>query len=398
SFLKGVLEAACKDVASNTGIDEAVREVALDSDTEGVAGQPPIVDTILKKIDDAAVFVADMTFTGSRLDGRLTPNPNVLIEYGWALKTLTHARVISVMNDAYGEPSRDTLPFDLSHVRWPIRYTLSDVDSSEQRTKEKTRLVAIISAALKASLATIPSHHDASFGFPFVEAKDGPARFRANGEPVGVDNDFGTAKGDVFLSGGPSIWLRLMPIIDKGSRWPTYKLQESAIKDGKMHLAPFSQGSGCNFLRAEDGFGIYCPTPRQNTQDGPVITGSIAFAFETGEVWSIDTLLLSYKEDWIPPENYFTTAITRYARFLRELGIEGPYRWIAGMEGVKGRRLYIPPPPNHISFGAEPICVADIIQEEGTYDGGDNPISALRPFFEKIYAKCGHPRPAHLHQ
>jgi hypothetical protein len=47
-----------------------------------VAGQPPIVETILRKTDEAAVFVADMTFTAKRVDGRPSPNPNVLIEYG----------------------------------------------------------------------------------------------------------------------------------------------------------------------------------------------------------------------------------------------------------------------------------------------------------------------------
>jgi hypothetical protein len=42
---------------------------------------PPIFDTILKKIDGAGIFLADVTFVGTRLDGSPTPNPNVLIEY-----------------------------------------------------------------------------------------------------------------------------------------------------------------------------------------------------------------------------------------------------------------------------------------------------------------------------
>ena len=58
---------------------------------------PPIVETIFKKIDRAAVFVADLTFAGRRPDGAPIPNPNVLIEYGWALKALGHARIISIM-------------------------------------------------------------------------------------------------------------------------------------------------------------------------------------------------------------------------------------------------------------------------------------------------------------
>src|SRR5258708_6997668 len=87
TFLKNVLEEVCAAITADTELDEALRDVEVDTDTKGVAGQPPIAETIFRKIDSAGVFIADMTFTGTRLDGRPTPNPNVLIEYGWALKS-----------------------------------------------------------------------------------------------------------------------------------------------------------------------------------------------------------------------------------------------------------------------------------------------------------------------
>ena len=116
NFVRDVLDQACADIAGDTTIDEALRsDLAVDSDTQGEAGQPPIAETIFRKIDGASVFVADMTFTNTRPDGRPSPNPNVLIEYGWALKSLGHARVISVMNDTptelrAGTPCRLILP------------------------------------------------------------------------------------------------------------------------------------------------------------------------------------------------------------------------------------------------------------------------------------------------
>ena len=103
TFLKDALDEACKGIAADTTLDEALRDIAIDSDTQGVAGQPPIAETIFNKIDAAAVFVADMTFTNKREDNRRAPNPNVLIEYGWALKSLAFNRVISIMNTAYGD-------------------------------------------------------------------------------------------------------------------------------------------------------------------------------------------------------------------------------------------------------------------------------------------------------
>jgi hypothetical protein len=84
NFLRKALEDACAIVTTDTAIDEAYRDLGVDSDTQDVAGQPPIVETIFKKIDASQVFVADMTFVAERSEGGRSPNPNVLIEYGWA--------------------------------------------------------------------------------------------------------------------------------------------------------------------------------------------------------------------------------------------------------------------------------------------------------------------------
>jgi hypothetical protein len=40
---------------------------------------------------------------------RPTPNPNVLIEYGWALKSLTYNSIVPLMNTFYGEPKPEDL-------------------------------------------------------------------------------------------------------------------------------------------------------------------------------------------------------------------------------------------------------------------------------------------------
>lgn len=101
NLIRKALEDAINAIAAEAQIEDAPRdELLLDSDTANVPGSPPIVDTILEKIQAADVFVADLTFVGSRRDGRPTPNPNVLIEYGYALHALSHRRVIGVMNAA----------------------------------------------------------------------------------------------------------------------------------------------------------------------------------------------------------------------------------------------------------------------------------------------------------
>ena len=131
--LERALERAVARISGDASIHEAVRDLAVDQGTQDVPGSPPVIETILGKIDAAAVVVSDLTFTGQRLDGRPTPNPNVLIEYGWALKSLTHSRIISVMNTAYGKPTADTLPFDLGYLRHPIQYNCPEDADDETR-------------------------------------------------------------------------------------------------------------------------------------------------------------------------------------------------------------------------------------------------------------------------
>ena len=99
--IETALKQALSKVAASIEVESAVREVGIevDRDTLDTAGWAPIVDTIFRKIDDAANFVPDVTFVATRLDGkRQTANPNVLVECGWALKSLKHERILPVMN------------------------------------------------------------------------------------------------------------------------------------------------------------------------------------------------------------------------------------------------------------------------------------------------------------
>lgn len=60
----------------------------IDRDTQGLAGAPDIGDSIYDKIDSADIFIADVTIINQDYAGRKTPNPNVLIELGYAIKAL----------------------------------------------------------------------------------------------------------------------------------------------------------------------------------------------------------------------------------------------------------------------------------------------------------------------
>lgn len=111
-------------------------------DTQGVPGSPNIVQTIFNRISKCAVFVADLSFVATvESKNKKAPNPNVLIELGFAAKSVGWERTILVLNDKFGEG--DDLPFDIKQHRWPIRYRLSEYTKvGEKRFKQLSDALA----------------------------------------------------------------------------------------------------------------------------------------------------------------------------------------------------------------------------------------------------------------
>jgi len=113
----------------------------LDFDTEGLPGSPSVVSAILRKIDESTVFVGDVTPTFKRFtEGaeRISPNPNVLLELGYALKRLGRERILLVLNSAYGSPEQ--LPFDLRGDRI-IPFRLGESSVLVERLRSAIHLV-----------------------------------------------------------------------------------------------------------------------------------------------------------------------------------------------------------------------------------------------------------------
>jgi hypothetical protein len=239
NFIERALEDAVKRIAQDLEVDEPVRDALIvDKDTMGVPGSPPIFQTILAKIDKALAFVADLTFTGTRPDGRLTPNPNVLIEYGWALKALGYSQVLAVMNAVHGRPTRESLPFDLASLRFPIAYELPEDASESVRRTERDQLALKIETALRTVFgseefkAKLPKPPELP---PFLRKPlmNGRARFRSPGQPLGFVRDPITREENpVSLVEGPAMWLRMMPMYNPGRTWLTEDIRTVSVDYG----------------------------------------------------------------------------------------------------------------------------------------------------------------------
>jgi hypothetical protein len=151
-FIKNALVAALKELRKDDDLYEPPR---LDHDTKDTPGWPDIMRTILAKIETCDVFVADVTIINSDQD-RLTPNPNVMFELGYALAKLGDKRIVLVHNASFfprGATIAD-MPFDIRGRRGGIRYTLTERD--EQEAQIKTQLVGALAAAIRSALVAGP--------------------------------------------------------------------------------------------------------------------------------------------------------------------------------------------------------------------------------------------------
>jgi uncharacterized membrane protein len=150
NFIERALQSAVDRLKADAEIEPSLRDdLKVDKDTKNTPGSPAIVDTIMAKIASANIFVPDLTFVGLRADERPISNPNVLIEYGYALHKPGPQRIIAVINVAYGEPTPQNVPFNLAHRRFPITYTLAEDASEENRKGARKMLTDKFESALR---------------------------------------------------------------------------------------------------------------------------------------------------------------------------------------------------------------------------------------------------------
>jgi hypothetical protein len=93
-------------------------------------------------------MVADVSLVGATLEGKGLPNPNVMLELGYAAHCLGWERIILVMNSFLGPP--EGLPFDLRHRRFPISYELKP--DKEGKADVQKNFVKELSGAISAGL------------------------------------------------------------------------------------------------------------------------------------------------------------------------------------------------------------------------------------------------------
>jgi hypothetical protein len=282
-FVREALKLALKEISATYMLDEAARP-KVDHDTQGVDGWVDIVSTIFQKIDDAAVFIADVTPTLTSTSGKRSPNPNVLIELGYALKTLGPEAIVLVWNSASGAKPEE-LPFDIRHRRGPVSYCLEEAGGAAEK-KEKRKLADTFKEILAPALTRALGIRDAALSFDVFPCRDGdPSIWTRRGDPL-VGHELYLSPGwktfDVVES--TRSYVRLVPYGWKNGI-PSRDRVKSICDDSQM-MAPLFRLADESAGWATNQHGVI------SIYDGdlpiPQTSSATQWFDNTGEVWTFD--------------------------------------------------------------------------------------------------------------
>ena len=168
-----LIETALKNAIEQISADQSVGiSPVMDRDTAGVPGSPDL-QIIFSKIDQSRAFVCDVSIINGEQQAtgkgreRPTPNPNVLIELGYASKSLGNDKIIMVMNTAFGTP--ELLPAD---IRSRIVTTYNMPNNTDGHTTSQRELEAELRDKLRLIFDRPELLHEVHFNY-----RDSPIQY-----------------------------------------------------------------------------------------------------------------------------------------------------------------------------------------------------------------------------
>lgn len=396
-LVREALELAVASLNEELAVEEPDREASIDHDRKGVPGSPDLAAVILEKIRNSDIFVADVTPVGTTPNdpAKKLMNPNVAIELGYALHTITDRRMIMVMNAAFG--GRADLPFDLQHKAGPIFYELlADATKEEIRTVRK-KLMADLKVALREMLPLL-APPPASFTEVPPRNND-PARYFEAGEVLANPGGRRNGKPKAYTAAEtPILYLRIVPTK------PTQPLKRAEALDlVRPNLNPFYYDrSGSSFEANAYGAiafdAIY--------DKGQIIAATQLFF--NREIWAFNTITLSpdiatsrqgtlvfYT---LSVEQTFAIMLREYLKVMNnKLGVPLPYRVEGGASGLKDYAILMP--TNYYEREWGPFHQGHVAWSGilATLDAGAID-AVLLNIFEAFFDAAGKVRPKNLHK
>lgn len=290
-FVRDALSKAIDIAGTELDLTDAERP-ELDSGTKGTKGMVDIAATILTKIAASSVFVADLTPLAETEAGKALPNPNVLIELGWAMHKPGYQYVIAVFNEASGYTVED-LPFDI-RGRLVIPYNLSATATKTEFDKQRKELTAALAGAIKTNLA---DHLDEVAAVTVIQGVAARGDDRSIWETAVQDIEFHEGSSlsplcKVILKQGPRGYSRIVP-----ASWPKGVPSIATIQALPPNFVvwPATEGGpGGSFGPTEDGFVSFWI---QGGAKPAYESGNVVMFFDsTGEYWTLHSSALDYSQ------------------------------------------------------------------------------------------------------
>ncbi len=379
-LIRDALIAACDQLSADKAIPHSFK---VDESTKDVPGMCDIPNTILEKINACHIFLADFTFVGesqSRAgkDVKQIPNPNVSLETGYAAHAKGFARLVAVMNKAYGKP--DDQMFDTKR-RHAITYQLDEKCSAA----DITRAHKVLAKELAEALAVIA----AKSVLP-IEGESSAAHF-SNARTTFEDHvrrgQFGG------LGKHPTIAICLAP--GDPCKLDHHRIQES-------HVRPL--GPSTSYDRQNKGQSVVFYRGRYDQQKGGIVRDSAVEITTEGTAMGADIWALGmkpgfpspYSFDVIPSvdlERIVIRWIYENSQALIQLGIGLPWRVGISLIGIQGYRLNaFNRQMSEVVFD-RPDIICDLVRFE-TLQQLESPKDvalALKPCLDHIWREFDHP-------
>jgi hypothetical protein len=340
-LVRDALAAAIEDLHAE--LDERHE---LTSDTQGVPGSPDIVATILAKIDAAAVFVGDVTPIALSASSKAVANPNVLIELGYAKKSLGLNRVITVWNTAFDGAEIDRLPFDMRGRRAPISFYLKPGASTEELRAARDGLRKALIEALRLSV-TVFNAAAGGDAFPDWQPSGptSPALWFNLLDPLTINED--GAPGSKAVHHGPYAYVRILP-----RSW------EVPADWGQGARRPNILGntSGYSWGMTKGGLIVYSGSLRA-VETRPLTNFVMQFK-STGEIWGVTPFVTNgerggnfYADTFISNAYKF---IEHNVRYLDDSGGRGPFMVRMGFTDMTSMQW-----TTSANWGGRPVALED---------------------------------------
>jgi len=391
-LIRDAVKDACKQIN-----EEHANEynLSLDESTLGVAGMCDIPNTILKKIKDCDIFLADLTFVGksdNKSDGdrlQRISNPNVIMELGYDVGSKADEasdgfeRIIAVMNTAYGEPNEQM--FDIKR-RHPIKYNLPEGSDNTAIARIQKQLTADIKDALVTILRQVV--------FP-ERGKASIDRFNE----IRTQFESSVRKGEFHgLSHSPGM-IAITIVPDKNARLKYEDIEKRKFPPfffERWHQEP----SGKSVLYVWE-------TPKSDNSHSERF--SITEVNQEGIVLAADSFFIMKSSEstggnlYIPniPEfgNLIVKSVHDYLKELHQMDIKDPWKLGISLLEVRGCRMLHQQQGNWERYGVRNLCMKDDIiadcVEINSFDQIDSLQKTglfLKDTFDYIWREFGFPQ------